>query len=278
MEAPTSNISVKTIEIENEGKKLILQIQIIKNNLCVLLYKDNTIIYEGFISLPKIQCQIGAFNDYNINGIFEEINILKDDDFILIKEKDKYLLTIKFIILRRKKNLYINLKHKDNILNDDLINEITQLKEILKIKTEKINYLKKYVKKINKLTEKDEDTNCKEMIGNLYMNYYINKYSNDITSWLMEYIQKNIFNKNIKQLILLLEDDNILSNFLQIKKNNYITSNQIKEIITKYLDVLLEVINLEENKGKKDDIYSLKFFYNYNVPVFYNFIKLFLII
>ena len=55
-----------------------------------------------------------SINDYNINGIFEEINILKDNDFILIKEKDKYILTINFIILRRKKNLYINLKHKDN--------------------------------------------------------------------------------------------------------------------------------------------------------------------
>ena len=192
MEAPTPNISVKIIEIENEGQKLIVKIQIIKRNLCALLYKDNTVIYEGFISLPKIQCQIGAFNDYKINEIFEEINILKDDDFILIKEKDKYILTIKFIILRRKKNLYIKLNHKDNILNDDLLNKITQLKEIIKIKTEKISCLKKYIKKNNKQIEKDEYTNSKEMIGNLYMSNYMNKYNNDICSWLIEYFKENI--------------------------------------------------------------------------------------
>ena len=243
MEAPTPNMNIKTIEIENEGKKLIVKIQIIKNNLCALLYKDNILIYEGLISVPKIQCQIGAFNDYNINGIFEEINLLKDDDFILIKEKDKYILNIKFIILRRKKNLYIKLKYKHNILNDDLINEITQLKEIIKIKTEKINYLKKYIKNKNELginhnnniIEKDGD---KEMIGNLYMSKYINKYSIDIASWLIEYIKENIFNKDIKQLILLLEDDSIVTSLLQKNKNNCLTSNQVKEIIKKYLDVL----------------------------------------
>ena len=76
------------------------------------------------------------------------------------------------------------------------------------------------------------------MIGNLYMSNYMNKYNNDICLWLIEYFKENIFNKDIKQLILLLENDNILATLLQIKKNNYLTSNQPKEIITKYLDGL----------------------------------------
>ena len=52
------------------------------------------------------------------------------------------------MFLEKKKNLIIELKQKDSLLNDDLIIEIAQLKEIIKIKNEEIDYLKKYLKKI----------------------------------------------------------------------------------------------------------------------------------
>lgn len=139
---PTPNTNIKTIEIKNKKQKLIVKIQIIKSNLFALLYRDSSLIYESLMSLPKIQCQIGAFIEYDINEIYEEINLLKNNDFILIKEKDKYILTIKFTSFRKKKNLIIELKPKNSILNDDLINEIIKLKEIIKIKNDEINYLK----------------------------------------------------------------------------------------------------------------------------------------
>ena len=70
-----------------------------------------------------------------------------------------------------------------------------------------------------------------------------------------------------------MEDENILTTLLKIKKNNYkyITSNQVKEIITKYLDAIIKEKNREENKGKNDDIYNPKYLYNYNAPGLYNF-------
>ena len=52
------------------------------------------------------------------------------------------------------------------------------------------------------------------MIGNLYMSNYMNKCNNDICWCIIEYFKENIFNKDIKQLILLLEDDNILITLL----------------------------------------------------------------
>ena len=46
----------------------------------------NNNIYEGNIALNKIKNQIEAFNDYNINEIFEEINILNNNNFNVIKK------------------------------------------------------------------------------------------------------------------------------------------------------------------------------------------------
>ena len=93
----TSNISLKNIEIENEGNKYICKIQIIKDILEISLFLNNILKYEGYITLNKIQNSIGAFIDYNINEIFEEINLLNYDNFILIKEINKYILKINLI-------------------------------------------------------------------------------------------------------------------------------------------------------------------------------------
>ena len=105
MDSSKLNISLKSIEIENEGNKYTCKIHLINEILNISLYLNNNILkYEGNITLNKIQNQIGAFNDYNINEIFEEINILNNNNFKIIKEKNnEYKLRIKFIILRRKK-------------------------------------------------------------------------------------------------------------------------------------------------------------------------------
>ena len=95
---PTANISLKSIEIESDdGKKYNCKIQLIKDLLDISLYLDNLIQYEGYISLPKIQTQIGTFTDFTIYEIFEEINLLDTQNFNLIKEEEKCKLKIEFI-------------------------------------------------------------------------------------------------------------------------------------------------------------------------------------
>ena len=145
MDSSDLNLSLKSIKIENEGNKYICKVQIIKGILNISLYiKNNILKYEGNITLNKIQNQIGTFNDYNINEIFEEIKILNKNNFKIIKEKEnEYKLRIKFIILRRKKHLYINLYNNNkDIDKNELIKYISKLKEIIKIKDHKIKELK----------------------------------------------------------------------------------------------------------------------------------------
>jgi len=163
MEKSKLTLLIKSIEIENEGNKYICKIQIIKNILNISLYINKNILkYEGNITINKIQNQIGAFNDYNINEIFEEINILNNNNFKLIKENNnKYKLKIEFIILRRKKYLYINLY---NDIKEDYIKYISELKEIIKMKDEEIKLLKD---KLNKNKNVEINNN------NLYNNYDI---------------------------------------------------------------------------------------------------------
>ena len=151
MDSTKINISLKSIEIENERNKYICKLQLINEILNISVYLNNNILkYEGNITLNKIQNQIGAFNDYNINEIFEEINILNNNNFKIIREKNnKYKLKIKFIILRRKKYLYINLYNNNNIDKNDLIKYILELKEIIKNKDEKIKLLQNELNKQN---------------------------------------------------------------------------------------------------------------------------------
>ena len=53
MEAPipTPTTSVKTIEVENNGKKLKCKIQIIEESLEAKIFLDCILIYKGIISL-----------------------------------------------------------------------------------------------------------------------------------------------------------------------------------------------------------------------------------
>ena len=161
MEAPipTPNLSIKNIEIEFEGKKFICKIQTIKDFLSISL--EGSLKYEGYINATKIQNQIGTFIDYNIDEIFEEINLLENDSFSFVKEQEKYILKIKFTILRKDKYLIVDLEKNKNVdaSKDDLICE---LKDIIKQKDEKIKMLEGELKKYkdeNKSETKIADNN-----------------------------------------------------------------------------------------------------------------------
>ena len=154
MEGSNSSL-YKSIEIEYEGRIYTCKIEIIDEELInINIYLDNKLKYKGNIYLEKIQLKIKTFLDYNINEIYEEINKLNNNNYKIIKENNKYKLKIKFIILRRKKYLYINLynnsdnkdkeyyenkiKEKDNIIYK-LKGKIKLLENKLNNKTNNIN-------------------------------------------------------------------------------------------------------------------------------------------
>ena len=175
----SSQLNIKTVEIKEGENKYKCQIQIIKNFIQVSLYIDNILKSQGNIHISKIQYQIYALADYTINEIFEEINILNNDNFNIIKDNNnKYKLKIKFIILRKNKYLYIDLiENEQNINNNDLINTITELKEIIKNKDQKIKLLEDELNKYKSINNNDNTYNnfniqLKESIHKL--NYHTN--------------------------------------------------------------------------------------------------------
>ena len=132
----TPNMDIKLIQVKEGETEYKCQIQIIKHFLQITLYFQDILKFEGNISLPKIQNQIITFEEYDINEIFEEINSLNSDDFKLEKKSNKFQLRIEFNILKRKKYLLINLNENENIEKNDLLKNISELKEIIKTKDE----------------------------------------------------------------------------------------------------------------------------------------------
>ena len=114
-ELKTPNNIIKSIQIENEGINYKCNITINDKYIDAVLLYNNSQKLNGKISVWKIQSQITAFEDYDINDIFEEIKQLNNEEFSLTKEKDKFTLKIKFIILKREKYIIIDLFY-DNII------------------------------------------------------------------------------------------------------------------------------------------------------------------
>ena len=164
----TPNLNIKTFEIKEGENNYKCQIQIIKNFLQVSIYLDNKLKYEGNISLQKIQNQVILFSYYNINEIYEEINLLNVDNFKIVKVDNKYEFKIKFIILRRK--YILNIELEDDIILDknELIKEISELKEIINNKDNKIKLLEEELKKYKTVKEDNENNN-----NNFYNNFNI---------------------------------------------------------------------------------------------------------
>ena len=116
---------------------------------------------------------------------------------------------------------------------------------------------------IDKAEEFKEDNFINILIEKIFNGNYINKYSIDIITVLIEYIRDIIFSEYIINILNALEDNNILTSLLIINENEELLSYEIiKEIKKEYLE------KITINKNKK---YLPKFMLNYKIPGFYNF-------
>ena len=192
MEAPSpfQNVCLKTIEIENEKNKYICKFQIIGKSIETIIFLADSSLYKGSIDLEKIQEKISTFNDYSINEILEEINLLDAANFQINKDSNQNILKIKFIILRKEKFLIVNLEEDKNmkLTNSDLVNYynniiekkdsiILELKKIIDKQEEKIKLLKEQlkIKKVNKnqIQKPKEDETNKEKNYDSYNDFNI---------------------------------------------------------------------------------------------------------
>ena len=172
--------SLKSLELEIEGQKYTCNIQIIDELMQSNLFLANKLKYRGNTFLEKIQCQIKAFFDYNINEIFEEINKLNDDNFSIIKENDKYKLKIDFIILNKKRNLIVDLNENIEIIN--------KYENIIKEKDEIISELKSKIEALEAKLIETKENEKEEINYELYNNFDISTKKpihslNSHTSW-----------------------------------------------------------------------------------------------
>ena len=156
------NLDIKTIQIKEGEKEYKCQIQIIQDLLQITLNLQDELKYEGRISLSNIQNQLPVFNDYQLEEIFYIISRLNISSFKLIKELNKFILKIEFNILNRKKYLSIILGENGDIKTNDLIKNISELKEmittkdnIIKSKDEEIKALKDELKEYRLITISD---------------------------------------------------------------------------------------------------------------------------
>ena len=223
-------------------------------------FAKNEIIY----SLPDINPDINQIFIDNLNGNPNmKLNELltKDIKEILEEKKDEMKLddefnkTLKKFLINEFDNTSLDENTINNYINEiqDYMNEEDSVKE-------------KIIETTYKLIEinKEEESNCKDIIDNIYKNNYISIYTLDIVSCLIDYIKENIFTKYLKKVFQILEDNNILTTLLEIKKKNYkfIKKNQVEDIIKNYLDEIIKEKNVK---------FQTKFLFNYNVPGFYNF-------
>ena len=194
---------------------------------------------------------IKDFLNENIKDVLEE----KADDLKLIDEFNKTIT-----------NTFINELNGKSLNDDEIEDYIEELKEFMNEEDDIIDKIKKTAYKLIE-KNKNEDTSCNVLIDKIIGDGYVNKYTVDITSCLIEYIKGNIFNTYIKKVLLKLEDNNILTTLIELKRVNFqeIEKSTAKDIIIKYL----EEIGNEKKPIKPEP----KFLYNYNVPGLYNFFK-----
>ena len=215
---------------------------------------------------------------YSLSDINDDINQMFIDNLNgdnSIKIKDLLGNNILSILDNNKDSMKLD-EEFNKILSNYLSEKLQESTPVIdgEMINDYINEMQEYIKneesfkdKIIKITKKYIQENVKEeeeenMIENILKN--INIYDIDIVSCFFEYIKTNIFNKYLKNVFEILENNNILTTLLEIKRNEnkYIKNEIVEEIIDKYLDQ----ITIEKNKK-----YEPKFLFNYNVPGFYEF-------
>ena len=115
-----------------------------------------------------------------------------------------------------------------------------------------------YNLKDNSEQEKDNS----DLIGDIYKNKLVNKFTVDIVTCLTEYIKEELFIKSFKNIFKLLENNNILTTLIELNKREpkLLEDDTVVKIVLNYL----KQINLDKYN-------NCKFLFNYNIPGFYNF-------
>jgi len=152
---------------------------------------------EKIFSLPDINPAINQIFIDNLNGNNIRLNELLTKGIKDILEEKKEELKLDEEFDKALFNFTDKLNERDlNNNNIDYYNKIKKFMEDNESIKEAI--IMKAYELIDK--DKDEETNCGEIMRKMYEDNFITKYTVDIASCLIEYIKENLYNENIKKV------------------------------------------------------------------------------
>ena len=258
------------------------------SNFIINNYKDDNYYYIFIIhikrnfetqnedrinSIPDINPDINQLFIDNLNANDIKLNDLLDTSIKEVMDNNGKLMNLDKEFKRSLTSfVYKELNEKRNNINSfnnetDLINGDIYINDIQKYMDEEVDFKEKIIEKAKELIDNDKDAegDCKSLMDKIFKINYIGKNSIDIISCLLDYIKEQIFGKYLKYIFEVLEDNNILTTLLEIKKKN---NNLLDESIIEQLkDNLLKKITIEKRT------FEPKFIFNYKIPGFYNFYK-----
>ena len=224
----------------------------------------NKKVKDRIYSLPDINSKINQIfiDNLNNNSEIKITDILSNNiQNFFIANKDNLQLDKEFNKTLRN---FMKRELSDKGMNFDgdtkFIDEMESFMEdskIIKSKIMEITY---------KIIDDEFKNENSGIIDKILHDKLINNFTIDVISCICDYIKDKVFNKNLKILFKILEDNNILTTLVEIKKNNYdaILKETVDNIVVTYLDEL---------EIKKDYIYNCRFKFNYNIPGLYNFFE-----
>ena len=225
---------------------------------------------ERIYSIPDINPDINQLFIDNLNGLDIKLKDLLDKNIYEILDVNDRLMDLDKEFNRTLSSfVYKALNEKNNSLNsfnnEININEENYIDEIQKYMDEEVDFKEKIIEKAKNLINDNIEIegDFRSLLDKILKMNYIGKNNIDIISYILDYIKEQIFNKYLKHIFEVLEDNNILTTLLEIKsnKNNKLEESIIEELRDHYLDIITM-----ENK-----IYEPKFISNYAVPGFYYF-------
>ena len=126
-----------------------------KQNININVENNGFLKFKGSISLQEIYSKIPLFKGYSMEELFSVINDLKEENFAIIKESDKFIFDIAFKVLKKEKHLPIIIKEVSESIND----MIKKLLIAVQKNNKKITELENLIKEIKQKNKKNKDGN-----------------------------------------------------------------------------------------------------------------------
>ena len=108
---------VSLIHFENEKYECKIE-STDKQNINVNIENNGLLKFKGSISLKEIYSKVSLLKGFSMEELFSVINDLKEENFKIVKESDKFIFDITFKVLKKEKHLQITIKEVSESTND----------------------------------------------------------------------------------------------------------------------------------------------------------------